>query len=416
MASPKNQHIITGVLVVLAISGWTVAWKRGGAGDGEAEKPRGNAAESGMKRQRSESRGDSPVNYIKDESTARMLASFAEIANAAVPGEVNEKLIHACRGALMDSDVSRRERNLAMLLELMRSEDGPAMHDLFIDLHKEGRLFAGYKNFAMRWGALDAPAAIAYLSKAAKDAAGDESGDRTIAMPREDFVALARGWGKSDPNAAFKWLDENPELALAFGGRPAVMEGWMKQDVEGALGWLKANGSKLDNRERMECTRIALQEQIVAAKTDYRVAADWLAALPDDEQFAPAAHMAWEANAWTFGELPAEKAAEAWAKVGSEPWMNFGQFANFCGTVSHNRFSEGVGMDGFLDALGKNWPEDRVNSQFENWARQSPKVTLKWLESAPDTAFTKSAIRGAIKGLETSNPEAAAVLAGKLAE
>jgi hypothetical protein len=202
-------------LILVACSGWVVAWnvsRQHGAADGTADAPGGNSgSRSSSKR---DDRGASPADFVDDGPTARLLASFAEIEAGAVPGKPNEKLLHACRGALMDANLQRRERNYSLLLQLMRPEDGPALHELFLELHREGRAYGDYKTFASRWGEVDAAGALEYLDKQVPRV-----------LPPPDFRAVVRGWGQKDPAAALKWMNDHPEMAQENDGRSAVVEG-----------------------------------------------------------------------------------------------------------------------------------------------------------------------------------------------
>ena len=402
MPSRTYPGYLVAILGVVACSGWVAAWRSGrdpgATGDGASKEDSAN----GRSKARSESRGASPANFIQDSVTARLLASFGDISASAVPGEVNQKLVHACRGALMDGDVARRERNYSLLLELMRPEDAPALHELFLELHREGRAFGDYKTFAMRWGAIDAPGALKYLQAQVP-----------AIIPRDDFRAITRGWGKTDPAGALKWMDENPTMAANFGGRSSIVEGWMKIDPVAALGWLDANTGKLAPDEYFECIRMALPEQIHGATTDLPGAADWLVSLPDEHVPGMAASHAWNSAQWSLGELPYDRAAEVWGKVGSEPWMGFREFRSFTEVHSNNR-SSAEGMDGYLTALEKTWPEDKITAQFQRWTAKDPVATLEWLGSAPESAVTTAAIRGAVQALEETDPATAAEWAKKL--
>lgn len=392
------------VLTLVACSGWIVAWNasRQHAGADGAAGGSGGSSGSRSSSKRDE-RGTSPANFVDDGPTARLLASFAEIDAASVPGKPNEKLIHACRGALADANIQRRERNYSMLIQLMRPEDGPALHELFLEMHREGRAFGDYKTFALRWGEVDAAGALEYLNNQVPKR-----------LPPPDFRAVVRGWGQKDPGAALKWMDEHKEQAEEMSGRPAVIEGWMRENPAEAAAWLGTNMKALEPEEAFECIRIGMTEQVNGASTDVMNAATWLAALPDDNPLTlHAASRAWDAAQWSLGELPYDKAAELWSKVADEPWLNFGQFRHFSGAISKSRVA-GEGMDGYLKALEKTWPQERITAQFQRWAQQEPEEIAAWLESAPDSAVTKAGIKGLIQVLETSDPTTAAAWAERL--
>lgn len=160
---------------------------------------------------------------------------------------------------------------------------------------------------------------------------------------------------------------------------------------------------------------MAFSGQIFAGSADLGSAASWLSALPDDEVSNTAAGQAWRNVQWALKQLPYEKSADLWAKVGSEPWMGFEQFMEFSSFSSNNYVAHG-GLDGFLDALGKTWPEDKITAQFERWSMSDPGEAMEWLDEAPSTPVTKGAIRGLVKTLEQTDPETAASWSAKLAE
>ena len=400
-SGPVSKPLII-VMVLVASSGWVVAWnasRQPNPGENGGAK---GAALNGRSGSNREDQGASPANFVKDGATARLLSSFAEIDAGAVSGRPNETLLHACRGALTDANIQRRERNYSLLLELMRPEDGPALHELFLELHREGRAYGDYKTFATRWGEIDAEGALKYLNDQVPKV-----------LPAPDFRAIARGWGQKDPVAALKWMSENPEMAADLNGRPAVLEGWMRENPTEASGWLQANMQTLQPEEAFECIRIGMTEQVNGATTDVMQAATWLAALPDDPLSALSASRAWDTAQWSLGELPYDKAAELWSKVADEPWLNFGQFRHFSGAISHSRVASD-GMNGYLQALEKTWPQERITAQFQRWAQKEPAVIAAWLEEAPDSAVTQAGIKGLVQVLEASDPTTAAAWAERL--
>lgn len=390
------------VLILVACSGWVVAWNTSRQHTADAGAGQGSGGSGGTRTSKRDDRGGSPAEVVADPATARLLASLADIEAGAVPGKPNERLIHACRGTLMDANLQRRERNYSLLIQLMRPEDGPALHELFLDLHREGRAYGEYKTFAIRWGEVDAEGALDYLDKQVPRV-----------LPPPDFRAVVRGWGQKDPEAALKWMSDHPEMASENDGRSAVVEGWMRENPAQATAWLSANMKTLEPGEAFECIRIGMSEQVNNASTDVMQAATWLAALPDDPLSTQAASRAWDTVQWSLGELPYDRAAELWAKVADEPWVNFGQFRHFTGASSNNRVAS-EGMSGYLQALEKTWPQERITAQFQRWAAKEPQVIAAWLEEAPDSAVTRAGIKGLVQVLEASDPATAAAWAERL--
>lgn len=405
MASRTYPGSVVAVLMLVACSGWVVAWNasRGKAEAGVEAKGRESGRESRTGRSR-EGRNPSATGVVKDSETAKLLANLAEIDAAGESGKVNAKLIQACRGALTDGNRERRGRNYSLLLQLMRPEDAPALHELFLDLHREGRTFDEYKPFATRWGEVDPAGAMKYLTS-----------EVPMRLPRDDFRAIARGWGQSDPETALNWMNQNPDLANGLGGRSAILEGWVRENTSEALKWLEGNKSSLEPREYFESVRVAFSEQIVGSQSGATDAVAWLAKLPDDGMNGPAAAYAWGTIAWSFGEMPYDKAAAIWAQVGDKPWMDFRQFAGFSNGAANSRVAD-QGMEGFLNALEKTWPEEKITEQFVRWSMEDGEGTAAWLENAPAGAVTNAALKGMVKALEQSNPDAARMWQAKIRE
>ncbi len=396
---------LVAILAVVACSGWIVAWRSSAPAEAEAKIPGKVEKSNSRASSRTGGRDGSGAANVADPATARLLATYDELVSRNSDGKPNKKLVEACRDVLKDNDNARRARNFGLLLELARPEDAPAIHKMFAELHAEGRAFDEYKNFAMRWGMVDAVGAMEFLKTQHKDGI----------IPRGDVRALAFGWGKVDPQAALKWMDENSAEAERSGGRVGIVDGWLKTDPTSAAQWISANEAKLGPSAYAECVGYAFSAHIFSGSTDLAGGASWLAALPDDETSNAAAAYSWQRMQWALIALPYDKAAEVWSKVGNEPWMDFEQFENFSKTTSNSIAAE-RGMEGYLEALGKRWPEDKVSSQFERWSMESPDETMAWLEKAPSTPVTKAAIRGLVKTLEQTDPAAAATWSAKLAE
>ena len=379
-----------------------MAWKKGRDAEAAATSEHGGGKDtSNTKRHRSGSREGSVADMIHDEKTAQLIASFDEIQAGAVPGKVNAKLIHALRGVLTDGDLLRRERNHSLLLEIMRQEDFPALHELYLEMHRDnGRAFGEYKTFAAKWGEIDPEGAFAYLQA-----------QKPQVLPSDDLKALMRGWGKTDPESALSWVEENPELSQRFGARMALMEGWLRSDPQAATNWLAKNRTTLDPGVYIECVRMGLIEQIHGASTDIQGAVDWLTGLPDDGINGMAASHAWNTSQWCLSELTYETAASVWGKLGNEPWMDFGQFQHFANVTSRTRTAS-EGMAGFFAELEKTWPQEKIVQQFERWAGTDPDRVANWLENAPASPVTDAARAGLEKAVASLHPGQGALIGG----
>lgn len=405
MASRSCPAWLVGVLLAVSAGGWVLAWNLGkSAGIRTVREESGDADTASGRKPRENRPVASPASFIADPETSRLLSTFESIHAAAEPGKVNKKLVQACHAVLLDGNVVRRERNFSLLLQLMRPEDGPALHEQFLELHREGKTYDEYNTMATRWGEVDAPGAIKYLSEQVP-----------FVLPAIDLRAIARGWGASDPVAAMDWVHANPDLNLEVDAKAAVMEGWMREDPAVALKWIERNREGMNPRDQMSAMRIALQGFINGGSTGAEDAANWLVSLPRNDAYQATALRAWDVVQPAMGEMPYEKAARIWAKVGSEDWMEFNRFAGFSGEISRNRMAD-RGMEGFLAALEKTWPAEQVTTQFSRWTTRNPGPTLEWLSHAPRSGVTDAAIRGAVNALESTDPAAAAEWSRKLGE
>lgn len=397
MASRLYPDWMIGALAGVAVGGWLVAWSVGGGdkNEGAGKDVKVSAAERSGGRVNGKG---SPLSFISDGDTARLLASFESIQAGAVDGEPNKKLIHAARGVLLDGNVQRRARNYSLLLELMRPEDGPALHEQFLELHREGKTYDEYKTLAGRWGQLDARGAIKYLSSQVP-----------MRFPGDDFRAIARGWALEDPKDALAWVEDHPDMARQMNARATIVEGWMREDPAGALKWVEANLSSLEGMDYFEVVRLGFGGQINGESTAVEDAIAWLRDLPPSEMKAAAASHAWYSLQWAMGEMPYDKAASVWGKVVQEEWANIDQFADFSHAISGNRVAD-QGMQGFLAELEKTWPKEEISSRFARWTTENPQRTLNWLSQAPPSPVTQAALQGAVSALQDTNPEVANAL------
>lgn len=401
MKSRSYPGWLVGVLSLVAAGGWLVAWNTGKtAGGGSSREEESRLSRAGGRTR--EERPISPATFIADGDTARLLSGFEAIHAGAEPGKVNEKLVRACRGVLLDANPQRRSRNYSLLLQLMRPEDGHALHEQFLELHREGKTYDEYKTLAGRWGEVDAAGAINYLSSQVP-----------LVFPGDDFRAIAGGWARTDPQAALAWVDANPEMARQMNAKATVIEGWIREDQQAALKWMDRNLATMEPADYVNTVRLAFGVQVNASSTSVESAVDWLNSLPKTDFSGQASLFAWDSIQWSMGEMPYDKAAAVWAKVGGQEWMRFDQFAGFSGAISRNRVAD-QGMEGFLGALEKTWPAEQITSQFNRWTAENPEQTLGWLSEAPPSPVTKAAIRGAVATLEKTNPELAAQWAAKL--
>ena len=137
---------------------------------------------------------------FQDARTQQLFGELDEIAASSKPGEVNERFQARAMELLLDNDFERRTRNFGTLLDILRPEDGPALHLAFQKAHREGRDYGDeYARFATKWGKLDGAGALTYLLQSSPT------------IPSWDVHNLLKGWSQENPQEALAWTVANRE-------------------------------------------------------------------------------------------------------------------------------------------------------------------------------------------------------------
>lgn len=370
------------VLMVLAASGWGWAIsQRMDSGRPSGTLTDGRPTAKGS--QRHDRAGHDPLaSVMSNPRSADLLAHFEEILSAAQSGVPNEKLIRACEGALTDGDFECRVRDIALLLEVMRPEDAPALHDLFLRLHREKGLGfpMEYAAFARAWGNVDPSGALEHLAA-----------EKPFRMPAADVANIIGGWAERDPGAALKWIEDHPELEAGNGAYAHLLGGWMVYDRDAATKFLTEREMRPDQlfQSVFHCTNGILYG---GGGADESVA--WLAALPEEGLFPAAASRAWDITSGNYGELPYDHAAQVWGTIADRSWLSFGQFQRFSQSVANGRANE-QGLAGFIDALAESWPTKQASGKFAAWYQKDPQAVSRWLDQAPESDWV-AAIRASL--------------------
>lgn len=383
-APNQGRRFTVPLLCILAAGGWGWAFTLYRAPQ-NAGTTAGPAAPSLRQHtpdraEREPSTTTSLARELPTNRSARLYSKMAAIIEGAVPGQVNPKLIAAANEALRDPDHVRRQRDLTLLLDLMRPDDAVAMHETFAALHREGLAFAPeYAAFATRWGEVDAPAALKYLG-----------GDDPSRIPSHDFNNIALGWGKAAPLAALDWMKNHAGLADQRGSWQAVLSGWMEVDAQGATAELLRH--PLSPAQTASLVTRATRLQLFNSGLESTV--DWLANLPEDEVFGPAASQAWKTTMPALEELPYQNAAAVWNRLADRDWMDFQQFKTFAETIGRGR-SKDQGTEGFYLAVGTTWPQERIHETFSRWTNDQPDQVLAWLAQLPPGPLASAVAEGA---------------------
>jgi hypothetical protein len=331
---------------------------------------------------------------IQDPRSAKIYRQVAAIAalSTAQPGVVNDKLISAMRQTLGDNDPMRRARDFAVLLEQMRGIDAPTVHELFLELHAEGKAYAEYANFAGRWGEVDGEGAYQYLYN-----------QRPMVFVYRDWRDIAIGWGMSRPQEAMDWMAGHQREAESFDGRVAVLRGWIRKNPQAATDWLESQHMHAEEASR--CVSQVMTETIHTV--GIRGACKWLAGMPKTPEFQVACAKGWVSASTSFNELSYANAAIVWGELGDQDWMSFENFKSFSDMVSRTR-SAHEGVTGFYLELEKTWPEAKAIAKFEKWMKIEPQKVQDWARRAPSGAIRTAAIQAIVRHLQMEDPSAAA--------
>jgi hypothetical protein len=385
--SRRSLVVINGIAILLAGSGWLVAWSKSRALDelsrvhaGDATKP----TKSGSRRR--DRATEAPV--LRDPRSIRLLSFMSEIGEAPEPGQPNPKFVQAVTLTLNDSSFHRRKRDFSVLLDKMTKDDAPAIHQAFLDLERAGRPFAEeYADFSARWGAIDGAGAMAFFSAR-----------EPFELKPHQVHELMAGWGSTQPEEAMAWIGDRKDLLGSFNAYAPVVAGWLQKDPAAATAWLAAGN--VSQAELGVCLTNAVLDKLYSDGIDGM--SGWLASLPDDNpEFAAAARQGWNANQYRFQNLDPEQAAGAWSQVGNQPWMGPQEFLLFCTSVQRGN---GGDLSAFVEALSGKWPEKQVSSQFERWMEQDPSIVEKTLQLMPSSDFRDAALQGAVDRLQKSDP------------
>ncbi len=371
----------------LAAAGWTKAWMNGSVRDefGEAGELR-EARHDG--RSSSRGRGSSDgASLVSDPRSQRLVRWMTEMEDLAQPGKPNPAFIKASAATLDDSLYHRRQRDFRLLMEKMRPEDAPAIHAQFKALERDGRYFAEYAAFAMRWGQI----------------AGEEALAHWLDSPRShgNLVEFMTGWATSQPEKALAWVNEHQsELGDSNAYRPLLV-GWINTDPVSASAWLE--NADLPPHQVVDCVNGALLDKIYSDGIEG--ASAWLASLPDHRpEFAEAARQAWMSHLIHQGNLDPRKAAATWGALGSRSWMQAQDFQRFCQSVAEGNQGS---LEDFVENLASSWPSGEVSAQMERWAGSDPQAAAAAISTLPDSPIRATATEAFLQTVGRSDERAA---------
>ncbi|MDB6078120.1 MAG: hypothetical protein JWO82_1867 [Akkermansiaceae bacterium] len=372
-------------LAILAAAGWGWGIYQSATRSHEAS-PAGTADASGRPSARREARGSSIAALLPTARSAQLFASLDEIAGEP-KGAVNKKLLTAMRTTLSDNDPTRRNRDFAILLDLMRPEDALAVHNLFLEFHRDGQTFGEYAPFANRWGQIDGAGALDALMN-----------EQPMRLPPRDLRNIIAGWSRNDPQSALTWIKDHPEVPGASFSFDAVIQGWVNVDRDAATRYLLDH--PLSMNDRVRATGNAADE--ILSSSGIEATVNWLVSFPPTGENNIAANSALNGISWRLGELPYDKAADAWATLSKNSIGGIDQLGRFTEASAEARTAT-QGTRGFIDALAEKWPVEQAVSSFATWSQQNPVEVKNYLTQYGDSPYIKSISQGlAAKGVDLS--------------
>ena len=402
-AVPLWWRLLFCIFIPLAgLCGWIVAWRMWEQRDelAEKQKPRVVSVLS-ESRSRQTAPAEVPGPEIpmmtKDKRTLEFLENLSVINAAAKPGSLNAQYLKAGEKVLLDSNSERRARNFGLLMEHLRPEDALPMHEALLAMHRQGRPYEEYRLFATKWGEVDGKGAMDYY----------KSNPDSKLSPR-DIQDILKGWGQSAPLDALTWIGANPDTAKDLAPASAVVRGWSGEDPEAATAWLLANSTS-PQIAAMGVSGI-MEEQLYGK--GIHAAGEWLARLPDTDDANAAARAGWISVQRRLDRLSAEDAGDLWRTLGNKSWMGWNEFQNFTRTIAN---ANGNSENEFLNAAASKGGAEGITSQFERWTASDPELTSQWLtQHSADSPFGTAAIRGMVRYLEKTDPQAAEAWRRKL--
>lgn len=342
---------------------------------------------------------------LHDTRTRTLLDELQALQQAAVPGQISEAFQNKAWDVLFDNDASRRSRNFGLLLDVLRPEDGVALHHLFNKMHQEGRDFPDeYARFAGRWGEVDGAGALQFYFVEAK----------TPPAPADVHNAL-KGWGQTNPQAALAWALANREMVNAkphpgFGPQEdpvnGVLRGWARTDLAAATAAMKAQYPDPDQRG------LAIHTMYVESLfgKGLQPTLEWIKQLPDastDPNLAGRDAMQDLFRRIRDAGTAPEAAVSHLAGIADQPWFGLEDLMGLSHTFRRNAAE-------FANALASPATQPILQAKFDTWSSENPDAMGTWLNSNKGTALYDSGAAALARSLRPTDPEAAAIWANTI--
>ena len=346
-----------------------------------------------------------PRPALHDARTRTLLEELQGINQSAVPGHVHEPFQNKAWEVLFDNDASRRSRNFGLLLDILRPEDGVALHVLFNKMHQEGRDFPDeYARFAGRWGEVDGAGALQYYFVDAK----------TPPAPA-DVHNVLKGWAQMNPQAALDWALSSRELVASkphpgFGPQEdpvnGVLRGWARTDLAAATAAMKAQFPDPAKREQAITTLYV--ESLFGKGLEPTL--EWIKQLPDGPDDLNLGGRAALQNLFRRirdAGTPPDQAVANLVRVAGQPWFGIEDMMGISHTFRRNAAD-------FANALASPEAQPILRTKFETWSSQNPDEMGTWLNSNQGTAVYDLGATALARTLRASDPEAATIWANTI--
>ncbi len=346
-----------------------------------------------------------PRPALHDARTRTLLEELHSINQSAVPGQVHEPFQNKAWEVLFDNDASRRSRNFGLLLDILRPEDGVALHVLFNKMHQEGRDFPDeYARFAGRWGEVDGAGALQYYFVDAKSPPAPA-----------DVHNVLKGWAQMNPQAALDWAIANKELVAGkphpgFGPQDdpvnGVLRGWARTDLAAATAAMKAQFP--DPAKREQAINTLYVESLFG--TGLEPTLEWIKQLPDgpdDPNLGGRSALQNLFRRIRDAGTPPDQAVANLVSVAGQPWFGIEDMMGISHTFRRNAAD-------FANALGSPDAQSILQTKFETWSGQNPDAMGTWLNNNQGTAVYDHGASALARTLRASDPEAAAIWANTI--
>ena len=288
-----------------------------------------------------------------------------------------DELVKRVWTTLTIADENERHAEWLRLLPKLTREDALAIRGLFQKMDAEGRRFDfEWFSFWPKWGELDGPGALAYLS------ANESASWRPTAAEM-----LLRGWSKSDPNAARAWLTANAASPFYEGALRGYLDGVARLDLARATSEALVLGS---GKDMAQLTEVLVEQALQQRQINGMV--EWWRTLPEDSADGSARKAAVEHVYSRLQTADVDRAQTWMTELAATPYRSddqLGEVAEKIAAANPARAVEWVAslppspQDGHYIAIGRT---------MHAWGEQDAPAAETWLNSLDPSPLRDQAI------------------------